>query len=63
MRQSLEVLLSKEQYKMLQVVIRPTANSSRQAEMHRMDTKNTTDTLSIKIAVRMDKPQNMKHCG
>lgn len=49
----------------LQVVIRPTASSSRQPEWYQMVTvkKNCPDDLRIKIAVRMDKPQNMKHCG
>uniref|UniRef100_A0A8C2L9N5 Ca2+-dependent activator protein for secretion b n=1 Tax=Cyprinus carpio TaxID=7962 RepID=A0A8C2L9N5_CYPCA len=47
------------------VVLRPTPNSPKQAELHKMTvTKACPDQdLKIKLAVRMDKPQNMKACG
>ncbi|PVD24731.1 hypothetical protein C0Q70_15216 [Pomacea canaliculata] len=46
------------------VVIHPTPNSSRTPEWHTLQkVKNFPDDLRIKIAVRMEKPANMKHCG
>lgn len=49
----------------LQVVLHPTPNSPKQSELHKMTvTKACPDQdLRIKLAIRMDKPQNMKHCG
>lgn len=49
----------------IQVVLNPTTNGPKQAEFHRMVVaKNSQDTdLKIKLAVRMDKPPNMKHSG
>ena len=48
-----------------QVLLRPTATSSKVPEWYQMETtKNCpVKNLKIKIATRMDKPQNMKHCG
>uniref|UniRef100_A0A452HYU5 Calcium dependent secretion activator n=1 Tax=Gopherus agassizii TaxID=38772 RepID=A0A452HYU5_9SAUR len=47
------------------VVLHPTPNSPKQSEWHKMTvSKNCPDQdLKIKLAVRMDKPQNMKHSG
>lgn len=49
----------------VQVVLHPTPNSPKQSELHKMTvTKACPDQdLRIKLAIRMDKPQNMKHCG
>lgn len=49
----------------LQVILHPTPNSPKQSEWHKMTvSKNCPDQdLKIKLAVRMDKPQNMKHSG
>ncbi|KAG7242990.1 hypothetical protein INR49_017410, partial [Caranx melampygus] len=46
-------------------VLHPTPNSPKQSELHKMTvTKACPDQdLKIKLAIRMDKPQNMKHCG
>lgn len=48
-----------------QVVLNPTTNGPKQADFHRMLVpKNSQDAeLKIKLAVRMDKPPNMKHSG
>ncbi|KAJ8047842.1 Calcium-dependent secretion activator 1 [Holothuria leucospilota] len=46
------------------VLIKPTPNSPKTPEWHKMSTpKQFQDTIKIKLAIRMDKPQNMKHCG
>lgn len=49
----------------VQVVLHPTPNSPKQSELHKMAlTKACPDhDLKIKLAIRMDKPQNMKHSG
>lgn len=46
------------------MVLHPTPNSPKQSELHKMTvSKGCPDDLKIKLAIRMDKPQNMKHCG
>lgn len=49
----------------LQVVLYPTSNSPKSPDLHKMIVpKNSQDSdLKIKLAVRMDKPPHMKHCG
>lgn len=48
-----------------QVVLNPTTNGPKQVDFHRMVIpKNSQDNeLKIKLAVRMEKPPNMKHSG
>ncbi|XP_075690076.1 calcium-dependent secretion activator 1 isoform X3 [Rhinoderma darwinii] len=58
-------VLALEDKELGRVVLHPTPNSPKQSEFHKMTvSKNCPDhDLKIKLAVRMDKPQNMKHCG
>ncbi|XP_052414685.1 calcium-dependent secretion activator 1 isoform X7 [Carassius gibelio] len=58
-------VLALEDKELGRVVLHPTPNSPKQAELHKMTvTKACPDPdLKIKLAVRMDKPQNMKACG
>uniref|UniRef100_A0A673KJE4 Calcium-dependent secretion activator 1-like n=1 Tax=Sinocyclocheilus rhinocerous TaxID=307959 RepID=A0A673KJE4_9TELE len=57
-------VLALEDKELGRVVLHPTPNSPKQCEPHKMTVaKGCPDDLKIKLAVRMDKPQNMKHCG
>ncbi|XP_073772743.1 calcium-dependent secretion activator 1 isoform X19 [Danio rerio] len=57
-------VLALEDKELGRVVLHPTPNSPKQCELHKMTVaKGCSDDLKIKLAVRMDKPQNMKHCG
>lgn len=58
-------VLALEDKELGRVVLNPTTNGPKQAEFHRMIVpKSSQDTeLKIKLAVRMDKPPNMKHSG
>ncbi|XP_053498039.1 calcium-dependent secretion activator 2 isoform X3 [Ictalurus furcatus] len=58
-------VLALEDKELGRVVLNPTTNGPKTAELHKMVIpKNSQDTdLKIKLAVRMDKPPNMKHSG
>ncbi|XP_038136118.1 calcium-dependent secretion activator 1, partial [Cyprinodon tularosa] len=57
-------VLALEDKELGRVVLHPTPNSPKQCELHKMTvSKGCPDDLKIKLAIRMDKPQNMKHCG
>ncbi|KAM3870352.1 calcium-dependent secretion activator 2-like isoform 2-T2 [Diretmus argenteus] len=58
-------VLALEDKELGRVVLNPTTNGPKQAELHRMVVpKSSQDAeLKIKLAVRMDKPPNMKHSG
>ncbi|XP_061788643.1 calcium-dependent secretion activator 1 isoform X3 [Nerophis lumbriciformis] len=58
-------VLALEDKELGRVVLHPTPNSPKQSELHKMSvSKGCPDNdLKIKLAIRMDKPQNMKHCG
>ena len=57
-------LMSLDDKEMGRVTIKPTPFSPAKAEFYGMQTpKGVPDQLKIKIIVRMDRPQNLKHCG
>uniref|UniRef100_A0A672NAS6 Calcium-dependent secretion activator 1 n=1 Tax=Sinocyclocheilus grahami TaxID=75366 RepID=A0A672NAS6_SINGR len=57
-------VLALEDKELGRVLLHPTPNSPKQCELHKITVaKGCPDDLKIKLAVRMDKPQNMKHCG
>ncbi|XP_027752797.1 calcium-dependent secretion activator 2 isoform X8 [Empidonax traillii] len=58
-------VLALEDKELGRVVLYPTSNSPKAPDLHKMIVpKNSQDNdLKIKLAVRMDKPPHMKHCG
>ncbi|KAK4472475.1 hypothetical protein MN116_003724 [Schistosoma mekongi] len=46
------------------VILNPTCTGNRQPEWHKLQTsKNVPDDLQIQLTLRMEKPNNLKHCG
>ncbi|XP_042648920.1 calcium-dependent secretion activator 2 isoform X16 [Tyto alba] len=58
-------VLALEDKELGRVLLYPTSNSPKSPDLHKMIVpKNSQDSdLKIKLAVRMDKPPHMKHCG
>uniref|UniRef100_A0A8C0F403 Calcium dependent secretion activator 2 n=1 Tax=Bubo bubo TaxID=30461 RepID=A0A8C0F403_BUBBB len=58
-------VLALEDKELGRVILYPTSNSPKSPDLHKMIVpKNSQDSdLKIKLAVRMDKPPHMKHCG
>ncbi|XP_062465669.1 calcium-dependent secretion activator 2 isoform X11 [Pezoporus occidentalis] len=58
-------VLALEDKELGRVMLYPTSNSPKSPDLHKMVVpKNSQDSdLKIKLAVRMDKPPHMKHCG
>ncbi|CAH8831513.1 unnamed protein product [Trichobilharzia szidati] len=46
------------------IILNPTCTGNRQPEWYKLQVaKNIPDDLSIQLTLRMDKPNNLKHCG
>ncbi|XP_031420004.1 calcium-dependent secretion activator 2 isoform X3 [Clupea harengus] len=58
-------VLSLEDKELGRVVLKPTTNGPKTAELHKMSVPKSSQDgdLKIKLAVRMDKPPNLKHSG
>ncbi|VDO94966.1 unnamed protein product, partial [Schistosoma margrebowiei] len=46
------------------VILNPTCTGNRQPEWYKLQTsKNVPDDLQLQLTLRMEKPNNLKHCG